>query len=210
MNVIFRILQGDGIHTYQIKGNAIQSLGVDISDPNNKIAEFITKANLKDITDPANPISLGGNLRLKADMTDQGEPGTDDSIGLTLTTSSGVLLYSSNWTGIDTAEMLLSGGNIVVHSGFSSENILGGLDFDLSSIVLYPNPAKAFVILNNPNNLILKELEIYDLHRRLIRSVDLKNMGTEKSINISGLESAPYFILIKGVDGHVMKKLIIE
>jgi len=210
MNVIFRILQGDGVHTYQIKGNAIQSLGVDIGDPENKIAEFITKANLKDITDPNNPISLGGNLRLKADMTDRGEPGIDDSIGLTLTTSRGVLLYSSDWSGIETAEMLLSGGNIVVHSGFSSESILGTSDFDLSSIALYPNPAKDFIILSNPQAIALQQAAIYDLTGRLIQTIDLTTMGTQQSIDFSELASATYMFIIQGFDGQMTKQIIKE
>ncbi|NNE27156.1 MAG: hypothetical protein HKN09_09955, partial [Saprospiraceae bacterium] len=58
MNIIFRRDEGGVINTYQIKGNAIQSLGVDIADPNALFGEFITKANLQNITDPLNPISL--------------------------------------------------------------------------------------------------------------------------------------------------------
>ena len=100
MNVIFRRLESDGvIHVYQIKSNAVQSLGVDISDEDAQFATFITKSNLKDITDPLNTISLGGNLILKVDMTDRGEPGEFDSIAFNLT-KNGNLLYSSNWTGI--------------------------------------------------------------------------------------------------------------
>jgi hypothetical protein len=79
-----------------------------------------------------------------------------------------------------------------------------------SSVILYPNPAEDYVILNNPNNLVLEELEIFDLRGRLIMSVSLENMGTEKSINISDLDSAIYFFLIKGADEQVMKKLVIE
>ena len=95
MNIIFRRLENDGVvHKYQIKGNAMQSLGIIISgdgDPQEDFAQFITKANLKDITAPDNPISLGGNLILKVDMTDRGEPGDEDSIAINLT-DGGVLL----------------------------------------------------------------------------------------------------------------------
>jgi hypothetical protein len=121
MNVIFRRLESDGkIHVYQIKGNAIQSLGVDTSNEDEQVATFITKSNLTDITDPSNTISLGGNMLLKVAMTDRGEPGANDGISFNLTDGND-LIFSSNWNGITTNEMQLSGGNLVVHSGFSLE-----------------------------------------------------------------------------------------
>ncbi len=212
MNVIFRILEVDGVHTYQIKGNAIQSLGVDVGDPANKIAEFITKANLKDITDPNNPISLGGNLLLKADMTDKGEPGDADSIGLTLTTSNGELLYSSDWTGIETQEMVLAAGNIVVHSGFSSKGLLytDDMALTLAGISLYPNPAKEQVTIGNSNNLELDEAAIYDQNGRLIYRIDLRGMGVTKTVSLQEMAAATYVVIIKGKDGEITKRLLKE
>ena len=77
---------------------------------------FISKANIRDITDPTNVISLGGNLTLIVDVTDLGEPGTSDSIGFTLWRQD-TLWFSSRWTGTATEEQLLGGGNIQVHTG---------------------------------------------------------------------------------------------
>ncbi len=110
------IVRQDG-KIYQIKTNATNSL-VAIppgpgDDPNILKAEFSSKANLKDITDPNNPISLGGNLQLLATVTDAGEPGTLDMVGFTLWDGS-TLLFSSNWTGTNTIEQLIDGGNIQV------------------------------------------------------------------------------------------------
>ena len=50
-------------------------------------------------------------------MTDNGEPGTLDLIGLTLWDNSGGLRFSSNWDGVQTLEQNLAGGNLVVHYG---------------------------------------------------------------------------------------------
>ena len=110
------IVRQDG-KIYQIKTNATNSL-VAIppgpgDDPNILKAEFSSKANLKDITDPNNPISLGGNLQLLATVTDAGEPGTLDLVGFTLWDGS-TLLYSSNWDGTITMEQLIDGGNIQI------------------------------------------------------------------------------------------------
>jgi len=44
MNIIFRRMKSDGIvHTYQIKANTMISLGVNILNPNRKIAEYVSK-----------------------------------------------------------------------------------------------------------------------------------------------------------------------
>ena len=83
-------------------------------------AIFNGKANIRDITDPLNPISLDGNATLQVTMTDNG--GDSDSIGITLWDKSGGLWFSSNWQTASppkTVEQKLGaspgGGNLVVH-----------------------------------------------------------------------------------------------
>jgi len=78
------------------------------------LADFRSKANLTDVTDPLNPVPLGGNLTLRVTMTDKGEPGSADTLGVTLWDGA-TLLFSSEWTGAQTLERLLAGGNLVVH-----------------------------------------------------------------------------------------------
>jgi hypothetical protein len=78
------------------------------------VADFRSKANLSDVTNPLAPISLGGNLTLQVTMTDKGEPGSNDTIGITLWDGS-KLAFSSEWTGAKTLEKVLDGGNLVVH-----------------------------------------------------------------------------------------------
>ena len=108
-NIIFRA----GGRTYQIKSTAIDSLGIT-SKNGGGTANFRSKANLLDITDPLAPVSLGGNLTLQITLTDNGEPGTNDTLGITLWDGS-KLLFSSYWTGAKTQEKPLTGGNLVVH-----------------------------------------------------------------------------------------------
>jgi PKD repeat protein len=121
-NVIFR----SGGRTYQIKSTALTSLGIVLRGANGRpcsgppsatcfgVADFRSKANLADVTDPNAPVSLGGNLTLQITMTDKGEPGSADTIGVTLWDGNR-LLFSSEWRGTRTLEMLLAGGNLVVH-----------------------------------------------------------------------------------------------
>ncbi len=54
-------------------------------------------------------------------MTDKGEPGVDDAIGFSLyngdQSDPNALWFSSNWGGTKTAEQVINGGNLVIHSG---------------------------------------------------------------------------------------------
>jgi hypothetical protein len=117
--------QKDG-RSYQIKSTAIDSLGIALKTSNGKacggppsatcfgIADFRSKANLTDVSDPLAPVSIGGNLTLQVTMTDKGEPGSSDTIGVTLWNGN-KLLFSSEWRGSKTLEQNLGGGNLVVH-----------------------------------------------------------------------------------------------
>jgi hypothetical protein len=113
VNIIVRRTETDGLHVYQIKSNSIDSLSITSIAGGYK-ATFTSKANLTDVTDPNNPIPLGGNKALQITMTDKGEPGSSDTIGVMLTDPSGGLLFSSNWNGVNTVEQLLGGGNLQV------------------------------------------------------------------------------------------------
>ena len=122
LNAIYRA----GAKTFQIRSTATDSLGITHRTPGGAscstppspscfgLADFRSKASLTDITDPGNPINLGGNLTLQVTVTDKGEPGSSDTIGITLW-NGGTLVFSSNWTGTNTTETVLGGGNTVVH-----------------------------------------------------------------------------------------------
>jgi hypothetical protein len=69
------------------------------------------------VTNPLQPVTVanGSGATLQVSITDCGEPGTADTIAITLTSKNGQLLYSSEWTGTKTIERLLGGGNLAVH-----------------------------------------------------------------------------------------------
>ncbi len=116
-----------GGRVYQIKSNSIDSFGTSLkvnggstscSGPPSStcwgLADFKSKANLTDVTNPLAPVSLGGNLQLQLTLTDKGEPGSSDTIAVTLWNGS-TLLFSSRWNGSSTVQDVLGGGNLVVH-----------------------------------------------------------------------------------------------
>ncbi len=47
-------------------------------------------------------------------LTDKGEPGSADTIGITLWDKNGALWFASKWDGARTVEQTLGGGNLQV------------------------------------------------------------------------------------------------
>jgi hypothetical protein len=114
INTIIRRTESDGLlHVYQVKGTAMTSL---VTQPNSTggTATFNGKANIQDITNPLAPVSVDGNATLQVLMTDLGEPGSNDSIAITVFNKSGGTWFSSSWNGTQTVQQLLGGGNLVV------------------------------------------------------------------------------------------------
>jgi hypothetical protein len=119
MNIIFRRKESDNIlHTYQIKGTAMSNLSVKpVTSPNSttpSTATFNSKASIQDITNPLVPISCDGGT-LQVTLSDAGEPGKYDQIGIILYNKAGGVWFSSNWNGTKTVNQTLGGGNLVVH-----------------------------------------------------------------------------------------------
>jgi hypothetical protein len=113
INVIIR----NGGRIYQIKGNSMTSLANQVnSSGSGGTSTFNGKASIQDITNPnAPPISIDGGASLQVTMHDNGDPGSSDTIGITVWNKSGGMWFSSNWNGSATIEQLLGGGNLVVH-----------------------------------------------------------------------------------------------
>ncbi|QIE60058.1 HYR domain-containing protein [Rasiella rasia] len=85
---------------------------------------------------------------------------------------------------------------------------IGDNSFDISSVSMYPNPATDFILLNNPQNIPLQDVHIYDVTGRLIKTLDASKELSEMKIDISELASATYMILIKTELGLVTKQLV--
>ena len=79
---------------------------------------------------------------------------------------------------------------------------------DIGSVLVYPNPASTYFAVANPQGISLNDVSIYDVGGRLIKKVDLSNMGVDQHIDISELASATYMVLITSEEGQLVKQLI--
>ncbi|MFM9008589.1 MAG: T9SS type A sorting domain-containing protein, partial [Bacteroidota bacterium] len=136
VNFIIRKVESDGIeHTYQIKGNNLQSLAINPADSS---AQLTGKANVQDITDPNNVIGLLGNANFSLKVDDNGNPGVNNDRFWVNLIHQGNLWYVSNAFG---TLQTLDGGNIKVSisSGarVASDNLEGGTVLGQN----FPNPA---------------------------------------------------------------------
>jgi hypothetical protein len=91
---------------------------------------------------------------------------------------------------------------------FQSE-LLGGITENmLNSVSLFPNPGNDKIYINTPNNLLLEAVTVYDITGRVMLHSNLDGSEGEKTIDISTLTSANYFVVLKSSDGTIIKRLI--
>jgi hypothetical protein len=91
------------------------------------------------------------------------------------------------------------------------DTLLGISDnVNLETILLYPNPTANQLMISNSQNLELVSLDIFDISGRLIKTVNLEYMGTEKAVDVSQLASGPYMLIIQGENGLLTKQIIKE
>lgn len=201
MNIIFRRTEAGSLHTYQIKTNATTSLGTNLINPDEMIAEFMSKANLTDVTNPAFPVEIAGNLTLHVRMTDKGEPGNMDKIAFTLYDGSpDALWFSSRWNETHSEEQVIANGNLLVHSGAflgagveeptDKKNKSAQISTELSGfvegseLVVYPNPFSNSLKFEFVSPLSTHALlEIYDITGRKVKTIFNKNVKSEVNYN---------------------------
>jgi hypothetical protein len=214
MNIIFRRAG----HVYQIKATSMTSLSINTTNPCSQKATFVSKANLIDITDKNNPVSVYGGITLQVSITDNGEPGTNDLIGITLLNSN-TLIYSSNWVSRKTTEMLLNAGNIVVNSGVvCSKNIATRNEAVMVtesaittipsaiSVKAYPNPLRdqTSIIYTLPATMHIN-LAVYDIMGKKIAQLQdaSQSAGIHKvKFNAANNAAGVYIYTLSALDAN--------
>jgi hypothetical protein len=131
---------------YQIKSNAINTLGTSTVSGGRR-ADFNTKANLTDVTNPLAPVSMGGNLDLSVQAFESTVTGVKNQISITLRNGT-QLWFSSSWDGAKSVMRDLTGGSIRVRNTntpttTARQSVAGAQTAEaLSSFTVnaYPNP----------------------------------------------------------------------
>jgi hypothetical protein len=103
---------------YQVKSNKITSLSVNsikTSEHPNPTAVLYGEANIRNVSKGAKKKSEDRSATFQVTLTDAGEPGTADKIGIAVWNSDGELWFASNWDGNGTVEQRLAKGNLKVH-----------------------------------------------------------------------------------------------
>jgi len=77
-----------------------------------------------------------------------------------------------------------------------------------NGLVLYPNPANHNVTLVNNTMISLRELVIYDVAGKVVNRVDLSQMQSEQTLDVSHLSSGVYMVRVQGETATAVKRLI--
>ncbi len=100
-----------GNRTYLAGSLILTSVTVNVASGK---ATLDGKAWLTDITNMANTSLIDASAKIQLLITDRGEPGVTDSLGITISKSTGQLYFSSNWNGSKTIEQTPVRGNLIV------------------------------------------------------------------------------------------------
>jgi hypothetical protein len=104
------ITMQSGNRIYQIRSASLTSL----TSPASGKAILTAKATIREVTSRRGGDVIDRDAALQLTMTDKGEPGTSDTLGITVWNTKGGLWFSSNWDGTKTVEQTLGKGNLVV------------------------------------------------------------------------------------------------
>ncbi|WP_346883808.1 T9SS type A sorting domain-containing protein [uncultured Algibacter sp.] len=92
---------------------------------------------------------------------------------------------------------------------YESDSTLNIINNELNiSTTIYPNPATNYIKIHNHSNKQLNEIVIYNMSGQLVSKVALNSSVLENKIDISNLQKASYFMIIKSKSTQETKLFI--
>jgi len=85
---------------------------------------------------------------------------------------------------------------------------LGVDDNSLESVFLFPNPAVKEVTLSNSSNIGLESVRIFDVMGRQVLDVNVNDMTSQITIDVSWLKSGIYMVQIQSANGSTTKRMV--
>jgi hypothetical protein len=219
INVIFRRLVNGEWRTYQIKSNAINSLAVTATTAGRR-ASIATKANLSEITDPLNPISLGGNLDLSLIAFEStATTGAQDQIAIQVTsgTTSTTLIFASNWVSSSNAMQTLGGGKIQVRNG-TEASPTANREAPTSvhsapeqlDVQIYPNPNNGAFYVELPEAYDNIAVRVLDLQGRVIATQHMQDGTTRAQISLQNATPGMYMVEVKNEEKYFRTRIVVQ
>ena len=90
---------------------------------------------------------------------------------------------------------------------YSATCSLGIEDSVFDKVVIYPNPTKGEI---NINNATLEKATVYNTLGQLVRSFTLNSANTNHKIDLTGLPKGVYYVYLIHQDSASVKKVIVE
>ena len=90
---------------------------------------------------------------------------------------------------------------------YSATCSLGLEESIFDKVLIYPNPTKGEV---NINNIALEKITIYNSIGQLVKSFSLNSGDTNNTVDLSGLPKGIYFLYLINQDAASAKKIIVE
>ncbi|MDQ3049530.1 MAG: M12 family metallo-peptidase [Bacteroidota bacterium] len=215
VNIIIKKTVSGVVRTYRIKSNVFTSLGIQTETWGGK-STINSKAIAQDITDPNNTISLFGNGSMQIKFTDRGEPGTSDSIAITIWKKDGGLWYSSNWNSTTTVEQVIAGGNLKINSNNSfgsREDILAITTEESDAILVFPNPGQGQFNVEFQNESDERcTMTILDIYGKMVSegTIDVVKGNNSIELDLSNYSNGIYLLRISTAGSTKFEKIVLE
>lgn len=95
-------------------------------------------------------------------------------------------------------------GNVVEHN--FEYGTLANQSFIDIPFQIYPNPTKDFIVIENKNNIKIKEIKLLDLSGKTVVNYD----SMERKLDLSGLSAGVYVLAINSEEGIFKNKIVKE
>jgi hypothetical protein len=126
--------------------------------------------------------------------------------------STGDFTFPFNAGALTLAWSFGSSNSLVYHGGNRGSVVanatLGVDQFEISSFVMYPNPAQNFVSIALPNGINDGAVKIYDLLGKVVANQIINTNAN--SIDISNLASGSYMVVLRTEFGNATKTLLVN
>ncbi|MEM7084720.1 MAG: T9SS type A sorting domain-containing protein [Bacteroidota bacterium] len=86
--------------------------------------------------------------------------------------------------------------------------LLGVDDNPLERVSLFPNPADKEVTLSNPSNIGLERLLVFDVMGKQVLDMNVSDITSQITIDVSGLKSGIYMVQIQSANGSTTKRMV--